>query len=145
MSGTNMTNNQAVHMARLHWIIFFWPALVLGVAGYVLYQYTDLAQPGLILGGVGVVWFLMMWATYLFSMLTIKPKQVILRKGILVRKTIDIPMNKIESIDITQSILGSILKYGTIIITGTGGTQQIMNYINRPLTCRRHIEQLMHE
>ena len=86
----------------------------------------------------------MILLTYRFSSLTIKKNQVILRTGILVRQTIDIPLNKIESIDIRQSILGSILHYGSLVITGTGGTRQMVNYLNKPLTCRRYIEQLMH-
>ena len=61
------------------------------------------------------------------------------------RETVDIPLSKIESIDIRQSILGSLFQYGSLVITGTGGTRQSMGYVSKPLTCRRHIEQLMHE
>ena len=91
-----------------------------------------------------LLWGLMVWVTYHFSSLTIKKKQVILCTGILVRKTLDIPLNKIESIDIRQSLLGSLLRYGSLVITGTGGSRQFVNYISKPLTCRRYIEQLMH-
>jgi uncharacterized membrane protein YdbT with pleckstrin-like domain len=63
----------------------------------------------------------------------------------LIRKTLDIPLNKIESIDIRQSILGSLLRYGTVVVTGTGGSRQMVSYLSKPLTCRRYIEQLMHE
>ena len=63
--------------------------------------------------------------------------------GILIRQTLDIPFNKIESIDIRQSILGSILHYGSLLITGTGGTRQYIHMIAKPLTCRRYIEELM--
>ena len=65
--------------------------------------------------------------------------------GILVRQTVDIPMNKIESIDVRQSIFGSIFQYGSLVITGTGGTRQSINFLNRPLTCRRYIESLMYD
>ena len=56
----------------------------------------------------------------------------------------DIPLNKIESIDIRRSLLGSLLQYGTLVITGTGGSRQLVNFLDKPLTCRRYIEQLMH-
>ena len=62
-----------------------------------------------------------------------------------VRQTIDLPMRKIESVDITQNILGSMLGYGTMLITGTGGSRNYLSYIKNPLTCRRLIEQMMHE
>lgn len=70
---------------------------------------------------------------------------MILRTGMLVRQTVDIPLSKIETIDIRQSIIGSILRYGSLVITGTGGTRHVMNFLDKPLTCRRYIEQLMHE
>ena len=60
------------------------------------------------------------------------------------RQTIDIPLSKIECIDIRQSILGSFLDYGSLVVTGTGGSRQVINYLAKPLTCRRYIEQLMH-
>ncbi|GGI88628.1 PH domain-containing protein [Legionella impletisoli] len=140
-----MAENQIVYQARLHWVLFLWPLILLGGAGYVAYAYEFIRQPALYVGLIAVVWFLVMWANYEFSLLTIKNKQVILKTGILVRKTIDIPMSKIESIDISQSIFGSLLHYGSLVITGTGGTRQMVNYINKPLTCRRYIEQQMHD
>ncbi|MCH9717750.1 MAG: PH domain-containing protein, partial [Gammaproteobacteria bacterium] len=94
---------------------------------------------------IGLIWSVLTWLTYQFSSLTIKKKQIVLRTGILVRQTIDVPLSKIESIDIKQSIIGSLLKYGSLVITGTGGTRQSMGYVARPLTCRRHIEQLMYD
>ena len=134
-----------VYTARLNWVIFLVPIGFTLLASYLYMAYPNISQPSMYLIGVGLLWIIMMYISYAFSLLMIKKKQVILRKGILVRKTIDIPMNKIESIDISQSILGSLFQYGTLVITGTGGTQQVISYINKPLTCRRMIEQQMHE
>ena len=68
---------------------------------------------------------------------------MIFRTGVLVRKITDIPYTKIESVDIRQSIMGSIMRYGSLMITGTGGTRHFINFIAKPLTCRRYIEQFM--
>ncbi len=140
-----MDNQQVVYQARLHWVLFVWPVLFLVLGLWAGARFVSLHEVSLFLVGISALWGILIWMTYQFSSLTIKKKQVILRTGILVRQTIDIPMGKIESIDIRQSILGSLLKYGSIMITGTGGTQQWMTYIAKPLTCRRHIEQLMHD
>lgn len=133
-------NNNVVYFTRMHWIIFFWPVLALGVALTVYFYVREL---GLVLVLFACIWILMNWATYYFSSLTIKRNQIILRSGVLVRETLDIPLSKIEAVDIRQSILGSVLRYGMIRITGTGGTRRTLNYLNNPLTCRRHIEHLM--
>ncbi|MFC3908964.1 PH domain-containing protein [Legionella dresdenensis] len=140
-----MTAENDVYVARLHWILFTWPILMaLGglLLGIILEPLKVLA---LFLIIFSLIWWGMIWVNYHFSSLTIRKKQVILRMGLLVRQTVDIPLTKIETIDIRQSILGSILRYGALTITGTGGTKHTISYIDKPLTCRRYIEQLMHE
>lgn len=140
-----MNDSNVVYQARLHWILFFWPALLLCFAVIIGLRVAQLHNVALFLALFAVAWGGMVWVTYRFSSLTIKKKQVILCTGFLVRQTIDIPLNKVESIDIRQSLTGSLLHYGSLVITGTGGTRQFVNYLNKPLTCRRYIEQLMHE
>lgn len=139
----NSTDTNIVYFTRLHWIIFFWPLLALGAALAVTFYIPQLREVGYGISFFTLVWVLMTWITYYFSSLTIKKNQVILRTGVIVRQTIDIPLSKIEAIDIRQSILGSILQYGVVCITGTGGTRRVINYLNNPLTCRRYIEHSM--
>ena len=128
----------------MHWIIFFWP--VVGVCGALaIVFYRSIRPVGYGLAAFALLWVAMTWFTYYVSSLTIKKNQVIIRTGVVVRQTIDIPLNKIEAIDIRQSIFGSILSYGMVCITGTGGTRRIINFLHNPLTCRRYIEQLMGE
>lgn len=142
-----MTENNIVYQARLHWIIFLWPVIMLCVTAYVALVFRPPQIPSYVFSALALfalLWMCSIALTYLFSYLIIKNKQVILCTGIWVRQTIDIPMSKIESIDIRQSVLGSILQYGSLVITGTGGTRQVVAYLSKPLTCRRYIEQLMH-
>lgn len=143
-----MSDQKYIHQANLHIIIFLWPLVMISAAIYASFHLPDHLQrfrdPLYFIAGFGGLWFIMTWVTYQFSSLTIKAKQVLLRKGLIVRQTIDIPLDKIESIDIRQSIIGSILRYGELTIIGTGGTRNVINYICKPLTCRRIIEQQMH-
>lgn len=144
MTDSNVDSN-IVYMARLHWILFLWPVALACFAIFIGAQIAQLKEVAIFLVLFALVWIIMTWVTFHFSSLTIKKKQVILRTGMLVRQTIDIPLSKIESIDIRQSVLGSILRYGSLVITGTGGTRHMINFLEKPLTCRRHIEQLMHD
>jgi uncharacterized membrane protein YdbT with pleckstrin-like domain len=140
-----MNNQQIVYQARLHWVLFIWPILFFIFSVWIGISFPLFHQISIFFMLFALGWIVLAGLTYQFSSLTLKKKQVILRSGILVRQTIDVPLSKIESIDIRQSILGSLFKYGSLVITGTGGTKQSLAYIARPLTCRRHIEQLMHE
>lgn len=138
-------NDDVMYFARLHWIIFFGPVLGLCLSFALGYFMPVVVEVSYFFGVFSLIWGLMTWVTYYFSSMTIKKKQVILRTGIIVRQTVDMPFSKIETIDIRQSILGSLLQYGTLIITGTGGTKHLINFLHAPLTCRRYIEQMMNQ
>lgn len=140
-----MSDTNIVYQARLHWILFSGPVALFVFATFIGLRFPLFYDPSFIVMIFAVIWGLMVWSTYRFSSLTIKKKQIILRTGLLVRNTLDISLNKIESIDIRQSVLGSILQYGSIVITGTGGSRQMVHYLSKPLTCRRYIEELLHE
>ncbi len=142
---SNKLDKDYIYMARLHWILFVWPAVICILSLYIAINYYSLQKTGLIVAFLSIFWEFVVWLNYQCSYLIIKKKQVILCTGIFVRQTLDISLNKIESVDIRQSILGSILQYGSLVITGTGGTRQYINFLNKPLTCRRHIEQILHD
>lgn len=139
------SSDNVVYFSRLHWVIFVAPVLGVLVC-LVLAEIFPLVQRiSLLLALFALLWVGMTWVTYYFSSLSIQKKRVILRTGVLVRQTVDIPLTKIETIDIRQSILGSVLGYGMLIITGTGGTRHFVTFLQKPLTCRRYIEQLMND
>ncbi|MBA2657594.1 MAG: PH domain-containing protein [Tatlockia sp.] len=140
-----MADSETVYLAKLHWILFFWPVVFICIAMFIGVEIVQLKEVALLFVVISLIWIAMTWVNYQFSSLTIRKKQVILRTGMMVRQTIDIPIAKIETIDIRQSVLGSIFQYGNLIITGTGGTRHMIAYLDKPLTCRRYIEQLMHD
>lgn len=139
------SGNDIVYQAKLHWILFVWPIFLMIFGMYISLKLEVLYKAGMGLVAVAIFWEVVVLLTYQCSYLIIKKKQVILCTGIFVRQTLDIALNKIESVDIRQSILGSIFQYGSLVITGTGGTKQYINYLDKPLTCRRYIEQIMHD
>ncbi len=135
-----------VYVARLHWILFLGPLslLLIALSVYYVFEYKSMQPLVIFCALFAWAWGILVWVTYQFSSLTIKKKQLILRTGLIVRQTVDIPLTRIESIDIRQTILGSLLQYGSLVIVGTGGSRQYIHNLAKPLTCRRYIEQLMH-
>lgn len=69
-------------------------------------------------------------------------KRVIIKTGLISRKTFEMNHSKIESIHIDQSILGRILGYGTIRIVGAGGTREIFPSIQKPIDFRKKFQEL---
>ena len=141
----NETVKLSPYLSRLHWVIFLKPMLILLIPIILDFIGVHDTRAFFVFMGVFVGWIITELVRYIFTSLSIGEANVIYQTGFFIQKTIDIPMRKIESIDITQSLIGSILNYGDIIITGTGGTRQVVKAIEHPLTCRRYIEQLMHD
>jgi len=71
--------------------------------------------------------------------IAVTDRRVILKRGLIRRHTIEMNMNKIESVDVDQTVLGRIFGYGTIIVRGTGGSLEPIRNIRHPLTFRSHI------
>jgi uncharacterized membrane protein YdbT with pleckstrin-like domain len=110
-----------------HWKMLVLPVvallLIVGLGSYAaalvkgtswqLYGWIGLA----VLGGVGVVWLtvtpLLRWRTTHFVLTT---RRVLVREGILTRSGIDIPTNRINTVQSRASFLDRILGCGTLII-----------------------------
>ena len=77
-----------------------------------------------------------------FSEFGITNKRLIIKTGVLSRKTLELNLSKIESVIVNQSILGRILGYGSIGVIGTGGTKEYFVSIKNPLEFRRKFQEL---
>ena len=71
--------------------------------------------------------------------LAVTDHRVIYKSGLLSRHTIEMNRDKVESVDVDQSLLGRIFGYGTVVVRGTGGSLEPIRNIGDPLTFRSHI------
>jgi len=69
--------------------------------------------------------------------------RVIAKTGFIRRHTLEMLLSKIESVAVHQNILGRLLDFGTVIVTGTGGTKEGFRAIAEPLAVRRKINQII--
>ena len=67
-------------------------------------------------------------------------KRVIVKTGLANRRTIELLLQRIESIAVEEPALGRILGYGTVIVRGTGGTPEVFPQIARPLEFREQVQ-----
>ena len=77
-----------------------------------------------------------------FSEFGITNKRLIIKTGIFSRKTLELNLSKIESVNVNQSIFGRILGYGSIGVIGTGGTSENFLSIKNPLEFRRKFQEV---
>ena len=69
-------------------------------------------------------------------------KRVIIKTGIFSRNTFEMNLNKIESVNVDQSIFGRMLGYGTITIIGTGGTRESFPDIAKAVEFRKRFQEV---
>ncbi|PQA53002.1 PH domain-containing protein [Siphonobacter curvatus] len=68
-------------------------------------------------------------------------KRLVIKTGFISRETIELNLNKVESIQVDQSIWGRMLGFGTVSIHGTGETRQVFTRISDPLEFRRKYQE----
>jgi uncharacterized membrane protein YdbT with pleckstrin-like domain len=65
--------------------------------------------------------------------------RVVHKTGFIKRRTFEMSLDKVESVDVNQSILGRIMNYGDVTIQGVGEGTQTISTISRPLAFRTAI------
>ncbi len=133
-----INNEEVLYEGHLHGIIFFIPALLVLLGGYVEYEWGR--SLGWLVMLIGVIWGIYSALLYYSSTLQISKKFITVQTGIFVRQTLNVSIEQLESVDVVQNILGSLLNYGSFSVRGTGGTRAFFSPVANPLTCRRFIE-----
>ena len=132
-----------VQRARLHWIVFLKAAAVF-VLGLGL-LYFDPKLIGLVVMAVGLVMALPPWISRVSSEFGVTSKRVIIKVGVIQRRTLELLIRQVEAISVDQSLTGRMLNFGTITLTGTGGVRETFHNISNPLEFRRSIQSLSTE
>ncbi len=79
---------------------------------------------------------------YASSELVITSGRVLIKTGYVHRQTREMFVSKIESVAVDQSVVGRMLDYGTVVIRGTGGSEELFDTIAHPLEFRNHVQRL---
>jgi len=87
--------------------------------------------------------FLLPILDYWSSEYAITNRRVIMKVGLIARRTLEMNLSKIESVNVDQSIGGRILGYGSITIIGTGGTEETFHGIASPMEFRQRFQELV--
>ena len=67
-------------------------------------------------------------------------KRVILKKGIISRKSEEMKISSIETVEITQGVIGRLFGFGTVQVTGRGISDLVFRNINDPMDVKKKIE-----
>lgn len=92
--------------------------------------------------GIGVIFWLAAAITVLTTELAITNKRVIAKFGLISRKTVELKIDRVESVQVDQSIMGRLFNFGSIVVSGAGGPQAPIPNISAPLAFRAKLNEL---
>lgn len=138
-------------VGKLHWIVFV-RGLAFGFVGLMLLLYgydtqtdsrRDLASILVIVGAlcllISAVLILSAWFHRWITEISVTTHRVIYKTGFIRRHTVEMNMDKVETVDVDQSILGRLLGFGTIRVRGTGQSIESLRGIAHPIELRNAI------
>jgi hypothetical protein len=155
---SNLVPGETVmYQTRLHWIVMFGHivvgCLLLALPGALLLYYA-FGQAGLapttlqVMQGAGAALLVAGLVAILMGMLrrnstemAVTNRRVVIKTGLTSRKTIEMLLNKVESIEVNETTFGRMLGYGAIVVIGSGGTSEPFRQVAHPLEFRSQVQQ----
>jgi uncharacterized membrane protein YdbT with pleckstrin-like domain len=138
-----------------HWVVMFWPlvgGVILGFVGFVFFTGGWMAtrnggryEGAMLWGAIALLAAVALIAGGIIRRLAtevaVSNKRVLIKRGLLSRRSIEVLLPKVESIGVDESFLGRMLGYGTVIVRGRGGTFETFDKIAHPNELRRQVQQ----
>lgn len=113
---------------KLHWFSWLpmWVWLLLGFVSF------------------GITWLIALYEFLRLRFLEfgVTNKRVILKTGIISRRTDEMKLTSIETVEIIQGILGRIFGFGNVKVTGRGVSNLVFKNIDDPMSVKRQIESI---
>jgi len=138
------------HVAGLHWILYLPGLLVWILAAIILIIRPDASEYWVanrlavivtwLCFAVGLVLIARVWFSWWTTEIAVTNRRVIYKKGLVRRETTEMNLDKVETVNVDQSILGRIFDYGNVDVRGTGkGNFDQLKHVAAPLELRNHV------
>jgi uncharacterized membrane protein YdbT with pleckstrin-like domain len=135
-------------VGRLHWLIYGRAILVLAFAVVLALLSTEFAALGprrftmlcgLVLALLALLMFLSEWVRRRGTEIVVTDRRIIYKRGFISRRTVEMNISKVETVDVEQGLGGRLLDYGTVLIRGTGESLEPLRHVASPLQIRNAI------
>ena len=139
---------RVLYSTNAHWM-FYLPAIAAWVLAAVLFFLSrSTTTEGLVLlclVGSGLValaalyWTVAAWFQRWTTETDVTNFRIVHKTGFIKRRTFEMSVDKVESVDVNQSILGRIMNYGDVTIMGVGEGRETIRSVDSPLAFRNSI------
>jgi uncharacterized membrane protein YdbT with pleckstrin-like domain len=139
---------KVLYSTNAHWI-FFLPAIAAWIVAAVLLVLSRMTTTeslilvcvaaSVVVAVVALVLTAKAWFHRWTTETDVTNLRVVHKTGFIKRRTFEMSLDKVESVDVNQSILGRILNYGSVTVRGVGEGAETIDTIAAPLDFRNHI------
>ena len=85
------------------------------------------------------------FSRYFLSQFVITTKRIVIRHGFIARQSYEMLLNKVESIQVDQTLADRLIwGSGTLILTGTGGTKETFPNVGGAIKFQKHLDEAIH-
>ncbi|TPQ40476.1 hypothetical protein C2U70_05110 [Bradyrhizobium guangdongense] len=139
---------RVLYSTNAHWIFYF-PAILAWIVALVLFgmsRQTSIDSVVLLclvaagLAALGALyWTIKAWFHRFTTETDVTNLRVVHKTGFIKRRTFEMALDKVESVDVNQTIPGRLLNYGDVTINGVGEGRETITTIASPLAFRNSI------
>ena len=139
---------KVLYSTNAHWI-FYLPAIAAWIAAAVLLVGSRATvtesivllclSASAVVALAALYWTFTAWFHRWTTETDVTNLRVVHKTGFIKRRTFEMSLDKVESVDVNQSILGRILNYGDVTIMGVGEGRETIRTIASPLAFRNYI------
>ena len=139
---------RVLYSTNEHWM-FFLPAIAAWIAVVVFLVLSRMVAADVLMlvcvalaavaGLAALYWTVTAWFHRWTTETDVTNMRVVHKTGFIKRRTFEMSLDKVESVDVNQSILGRLMNYGDITIQGVGEGTQTISTIASPLAFRNAI------
>ena len=135
-------DERLIRSARVSQAIY-WRGIVVFLLAGLLLMSPMLSNLGVFLMIVSMIVLLHAYLTRYYLMLVLTDKRVLIRKGILTLDTVQMRLNRIESVELEWPPVGRILGYSSVVVTGTGSRVAVVPYIADGAAFRKEMDDML--
>ena len=139
---------KVLYSTNAHWM-FYLPAIGAWIVGFALVilsrttvndNLTMLClASAAVIAVVALYWTVRAWFHRLTTETDVTNRRVVHKTGFIRRRTFEMALDKVESVDVNQTIMGRLLNYGDVTILGVGEGRETISTIAEPLAFRNAI------
>ncbi len=122
----------------------YWKGVVVFIFSLIVMT-TFAFNLGLFFMFVSVLMLAVSYLTRYFLLLAATDKRIIIRHGIINLDTIQFRYTKLESVELSRTIIGQILGYASVVITGTGSRITVVPFIANASQFREELNKILFE